>query len=137
MSIDFIWRILQRRSVISRTLLIRDENSYKSRSRMYRISISSLIEIKLCRAFRSSILKTQFFIRSRRMVWETSYVFTVHRIDISWFVRITWMTKRILTSWDWKFIVLLCCDCVRWLKDCNVKEKCTRRLYVRDNYESR
>ena len=137
LSTGFACRVLRRRSVISRTSLIRNGNPHESRSRIYRTSISSSIGVKLCWTLRFSAFRVRSFIRSRRVVWEMSYVFTTHRIDISGFVRIIWMTRRILASWDLEFIVLLCCDYVRQSKDRNVKEKCTGRLYVRVAYEPR
>ena len=107
MPVGLLWRIARRRLAISFTPTIRGGNLRVFRSSIYRTNVSSSDGVNLCWLLCVSDLGVRSFIRLVIDDLGTSYVCAARRIDIFLSVRIAWMARVILASWDCVDIVLL------------------------------
>ena len=87
--------------------MIRGGNLRASRSNTYRTNVFSSDGVNLCWLLHVSDLGIRPFIRLVIDDLGTSYVCAARRIDIFLSVRIAWMARVILASWDCIDIVLL------------------------------
>ena len=120
----FAQYIAKREFAISSTLLTQGGNPRISRSRMYRISVSSSEEVKLYQGFRISAIAGMPFIRLQREDLETLYIFATCQRDKFLDVQIASMARMILPSWVCTDIVLWWSCCVQQLEGRDVVGKC-------------
>ncbi len=97
-SISFVWYVAKKELTISSTSLIRGTNLRKSRSRIYRINVSSSTRVNWYRPLYISPIEIQPFIRAIMIVRNTSYIFTMRRIDIIEFIQRVSIARLILAS---------------------------------------
>jgi len=133
----FALHVSQRRSVIFRTSSNRGGNLRESRSRIYHISVSFSVGVKLYWTLHSSAFGVRPFIRSWNIDSGMSYAFAAPRTDNLLVVQSALIARAIRPS-------CVCIDILLWwrnrvsrLKRSRRVGKCAKRPYARDVYEPR